>query len=132
LTAKRPPRKPQDRKPQATVSTLVDGPIEAINLDEAPAAGPEETVHLFTLHGVDYYIPAEPKANISLQFMRRYREDPIEAQGWILEAMLGEEAYTALAEWEGFTNDHLRQIVGALTKILMGGVEDATRPLGRS
>lgn len=124
-------RAPQDRRPKATVSTLVDGPVEAINFDAEPAAVDEATVHLFTLNETDYYVPATPRANVALQLMTRYRVDPVAAQGWLLEELLGQEAYDALAAWDGLRPEHLQQLIAAVTKLTMGSVEDATRPLGR-
>jgi hypothetical protein len=126
------PRRPQDRRAKATVTDLVDGPIQALDLDAEPAYDPQTAarVHLFTLHGVDYYVDAEPRANVSLQFMRRYRTDPVDAQAWLLEELLGADAYTALMEWDGLTTAHLAKLTGILEQLAMGGVEDATRPLG--
>lgn len=123
--AKRAPARP--RPPVG-----IEAPVGAINLDALPQAAPDKTVHLFTLDGVDYYVPAKPRANVSLQYLRMARnEGEISAGGWLLEEMLGEEAYTALAGWDGLTTDVMSQLMGAVTKLVMGSVEDTTRPLGR-
>lgn len=125
---------PRDRLAARTVTEAVDGCITPLDLDAEPAYDPDtaEKVHLFTLHGVDHFVDAQPRANISLQFMARYRRDPVEAQDWLLEEILGGEAYTALRDWDGLTNAHLLKLTTALQKLTMGGVEDSTRPLGRS
>lgn len=123
-------RAPQDRKPKATVSTLVDGPVEALDLDALPQGRDTDVVHLFTLNGTDYHVPAKPGGDILLTYLQMHRQDQIAAEGWALEQILGSEAYAALMTWPGLTMGVLSQIQGAVKKLLMGAAE-SSGPLGR-
>lgn len=115
---------------------VVDVPsIEPLDLDAEPQTTSDEVVHLFTLRGVDYYIPREPKASVSLQYLRRARQDALDAQGWLLEQLLGPEAYEALMSWDGLTTDILLRLLAIVNKLAVDAAEktrEATAgPLGR-
>jgi hypothetical protein len=130
-TRRRTVKAPQDRVPRQTVSEVVDGPIEPLRFSSTAEQAPARMVHLFSIDDTDYHVPAEPRANLTLQFMARYREDPIDAQGWLFETLLGPEAHAALSAYDGLTGSDLRQLTAAVVKLVMGTAEEATGPLGR-
>ena len=112
------------------VPRIVDAPVEAINLDALPEIE-QETAHLFTLNGIDYHVVANPPASIGLRYLHMSRaQDQITAQGWLLETLLGEEAYTALMNYDRLTNQILEQVVGAVVKLTLGALEATNGPLG--
>ena len=77
-------------------------------------------------------MPSQPSASVSLKYMRMARtEGPQAAQGWLLEQLLGTDAYDALMNWDGLTAAHLLKILAILEKIAMDASEGANRPLGR-
>lgn len=115
----------------STVTELVDGVVEPVMFTRSQQPAPRRLVHLFSIDGDDFHVPAETPANVSLKFMRLYRQDRVEANGWLLETLLGEEAYTALMGYDELTNTDLRTLIEKITALTMGGVEEATRPLGR-
>ena len=107
--------------------------MEPLNLDALPQeAAVADEVHLFTLNDVDYYVPGAIPAGVTLQFLKMARrEGEIQAGGWLMEQVLGEEAYDTLMMWKGLTDDILNQLVGAVNKLAQGSTSGATRPLGR-
>ena len=128
----RPParKKPTDRKPRAR-ATEFEPAFEPLDLDAMPQTIDVETVHLFTLNETDYYVPLEPPARVSLKYLRMAREDAAGAQGWLLEQLLGEDAYTALMEWEGLTTDILVRLLNVVHKLAIDATEGVKGPLGR-
>lgn len=98
----------------------------AVNLDNRNHEDSTEMVELFTLNDQTYSIPKKPKANIALRYLREARtlgEDV--AAGNLLEAVLGEEGYTALMDYEDLTMKDLQSIMLIAQKVVMGGIEDA-------
>lgn len=128
---KRAAKAPQDRKPPERVTEIVDGPVEPLEFSTEDDGQPTPVVHLFSIDGQAYYVPAEPSAGIALQFMRRYRADPIAGQGWVMEELLGEDAYRALASYKKLKAADLQKLIQIVLRLVMGSVEAATGPLGR-
>lgn len=130
-TTRRAVKRPADRLPAGVTS--VEGAVEPLNLDALPQeAAVADEVHLFTLNDVDYYVPGAIPAGVTLQFLKMARrEGEIQAGGWLMEQVLGEEAYDTLMMWKGLTDDILNQLVGAVNKLAQGSTSGATRPLGR-
>lgn len=131
--AKAPAKRAPARKvvaPKAIVD--LDDTPGPINLDaDTGTDEPVETVHLFTLNGIDYHVPREPDATVALKFLRMRRTDPTAAQGWMLEQIVGEEGYTALMEWPGLRTRHLVQILAAVEKLAVDAAGAIAGPLGR-
>lgn len=108
-----------------------DGPL--VDLDAMAANSADGDVHLFTLQGVDYFIPAEPPANYTLKYLRMIRTHGQEAAGAaLMEWMLGTEAYEALMNYDGLTTGMLQSVMAAVQKHVAGAAERAgiTAPLG--
>ena len=105
--------------------------MEALDLDAIETVRNEDVVHLFTLDEVDYFVPKEPRANVTLKYLRMARRDPSGAQGWLLEQMLGEDAYTALMEWDGLTTAILLKLLAVVEKLAVDASEAVSGPLGR-
>ncbi len=59
----------------------------------------------------DYSMPERPHAGVALGFLKRSRvEGEIPAAAWLLEQVLGVEAYDALAVEPGVTLDQINEI----------------------
>jgi len=83
-----------------------------------------ETVVLFSIDGVDYTIPKKPRVNIALRYLKMAREEgPEAAQGYLLEALVGEEAYEALMNFDDLDSETLGAIAEAAQKLTLGGLE---------
>jgi hypothetical protein len=122
-TVKRPPSLP--------VEKVLDAPSGALDLDALPEVV-QETSHLFTLNGIEYHVVSNPPPGVGLKYLRMARtQDPMLAQGWLLETLLGEDAYTALMNYDRLTDAILDQIINVILKTCLGGVEASKDPLGR-
>ncbi len=79
---------------------------------------------LFSIDGVDYTIPARPRPNLALKFMWQTKtigED--EAGINLLIAMLGEEGFKALSEYEQLTTEQFVQVMTIAQDVAMGSLE---------
>src|SRR5262245_35947419 len=99
--------------------------FEPIVLSSQPSDGPEEMVDLFSIDGRTFQVPARPRVNVALQGI----DDLLEygaglAEILMLKRAIGQEAFTALSEFEGLTRDHLRQLGKAVTALTMGALEE--------
>ncbi|GAA3230674.1 hypothetical protein GCM10017691_23840 [Pseudonocardia petroleophila] len=99
---------------------MIEFKSEDVSADEV------EMADLFSIDGVVYQIPAKPKANLGLQLLTLRRDHGDEVGGLMLiEKMLGREAYDALANFEGLTNDMLKQVIEESQRLVLGSLEDA-------
>lgn len=88
-------------------------------------------MHLFTLDGVDYFVPAHPRAGIALTYLQKARVNLSDANAWAAEQLLGPDAWRVLVDWPGLTFELLGRIVGLCVNLVVGAAEAATSPLGR-
>jgi hypothetical protein len=95
-----------------------------INLDQMAEKVDRSTVHLFTLNDTEYRIPAEPSAALTLRYLRMVQTQGQETAGaWLLEGMLGAEAYEALMSYDGLTMGMLSAVMAAVQKHVAGASE---------
>ena len=100
--------------------------IQPVDLDAMSGGEPEELVHLFTLKGEDYYIPAEPPASAVLRYLHRVRTEGEESAGaWLLEEMIGAEGYMALMNYDKLKMSQLSAVMQAVQRHVMGATERA-------
>ncbi len=100
-----------------------------IDLVTTPEAEIEQ-VPIFSIDGKVFTISAKPRANVGLKYLRDIRDaDPIVAKANMMVAMMGEEAYNALCDFDGLTPDQLSAIENEITEKALGAVEkDAVSP----
>jgi hypothetical protein len=97
--------------------------MSAIELKSVPSTE-VETVELFAIDGVSYYIPKKPRVNIALRYLKMAREQgPDAASAYLLEALVGEEAYEALMNFDDLDSETLGAIAEAAQKYTLGGLE---------
>lgn len=97
--------------------------MSAIELKSVPSAEVELVV-LFSIDGRDYTIPKKPRVNVALRYLKMAREHgPEAAQAYLLEALVGEEAYEALMNFDDLDSDTLGAIAEAAQKYTLGGLE---------
>lgn len=87
----------------------------------------EPTVELFTLGDGDdersYHVPARPRPNISLKYLRMVREDgEAVATSYLLEALLGKDGFRDLSEYEGLEPEDLQAVMKAARELTMSSV----------
>lgn len=86
---------------------------------------PVELVDIFSIDGKPYQMPIEVPASIGLKYLKMLRQrGEAFANGWVLEEMLGTEAYDALANFKGLTKEHLEQLEEIVGKHVLGSVEE--------
>lgn len=105
---------------------LIGGDLEYEPLQLSSEDVPEvETMPLFYLDGEEYRIPKTFPTNLSLQFLRMLRTDgEMVSVGWLLEEILGKDAYTALMEYKGLKPEHLQKITVVVQNLALGALED--------
>jgi hypothetical protein len=83
-----------------------------------------EQVELFSIDGKSYTIANKPRLNVALKSLKLARKDGEEAAAaYMLEAVLGEEAFDALTEYEDLTPETFTAIFQAAQKVVFGGLE---------
>lgn len=97
----------------------------AINFDTKPSSDkPVEMVELFTLNGHAYEIPNKARMNVALRFLdeaRRNGQD--QAAAYLIEVLLGREAYEALMNYDDLSPEDFQSIVQAAVKVVLGDLE---------
>jgi len=85
-----------------------------------------EMVEIFEIDGRGYSIPSRAKVNEVLRYLRTLRKENEDvANAELLERMLGEDAYEALMEFEGLTQENLKEIMAIVQHVVMGPAETA-------
>lgn len=96
----------------------------SIELSTSEATADIEMVELFSIDGKSYEIPKKPRMNIALRAMKLMRTQGTEAAGaYMLEELLGEEAYDALCDYDDLDADTLQAIMAGAQKVVFGGLE---------
>lgn len=108
------------RKPRKTAAAAA--PIE---LDAEQPVTPPDRFPIFKLNGVQYYAAMSVPVNVELRFLHLARtQGAIVANAYLVEAVLGPEAYEALMGYEALTRDELRRI----TRLALDTVNNAADP----
>lgn len=92
----------------------------------APVAeqGSVETVPLFTIGDEEFRIPAKPRVNLALKYLHQAKtigEDKAAAN--LLAALLGDEGFAALAEYDDLTPEQFDAVMAAAQKHTLGALE---------
>ena len=82
------------------------------------------TIVLFRLDGKEFRVPAEPKPVVALRYLHGIRKHgPDVAAADLLAALLGEEAWDALVEYDDLTPDEFQAILQAVHSLVAGVME---------
>src|SRR5882757_3140203 len=97
----------------------------AIDLKTSTKATEEiSMVDLFSLDGEMFQIPEKPKVNVALKYLKIARiQGPDMAAGWLLEELLGTEAYEALMNFDDLTTDQLETVMMVAQEVTLGAME---------
>lgn len=91
-----------------------------------------ELRHLFSIDGKPYYIVNKPRPNIALKSLWVLKTQGEEqAQMTMLVAMLGEDGYQALMNYDDLTADQLEQIVKIANDTVFGTLAASTGESGK-
>lgn len=98
--------------------------IEAVRLSTERPPDADERVTLFYLDDKEFTIPARPRANLSLQYLDKVKNEGSEyANAWLMEQMLGVEGYEALMNHEYLEPEQLKTIMDLCQKQTVGKLE---------
>lgn len=97
---------------------------EPIRLSSAKPADFDDREPLFYIDDTEYTIPKRPRANLSLQFLDMVKSEGTDyASAWLMEEMLGTDAYEALMKLDTLEPDQLQQITDLCQKKVLGKLE---------
>jgi hypothetical protein len=95
-----------------------------IEIKTNPAAS-EEREPLFTLDGEEYSIPKVIGAEVSLEALHRFRSDhELAVIAWMMETVLGVEAWKALRTAKGLDPKDLAAVIEAVRERTMAPIEE--------
>ena len=95
-----------------------------ISLRSAINPPDDERVPAFSINGTTYSILTRPKTNTGLKYIHLARTKGTEiAIDYMLETLLGKEGYEALIDFDDLTEDDLKAVIDAASKIMAGAVE---------
>jgi len=84
----------------------------------------DQRVDAFSINGTMYSILTRPKTNVGLKYIHLARTRGSEiAVDFMLEVLLGEAGYGALMDFDDLTEDDLKAVIDAASKIMAGAVE---------
>ena len=119
------PTKPQDHQSKTVVTP--NGAHSLIEIVTDPFDTPPDAIPLFSIDGVTYSMPGEVSAATSLKALDLARRSGMEsAVSWILEEVLGLEAYTALLNCKALKASQLAAIMEVVEKHTLGAMEAST------
>ncbi len=80
-----------------------------------------EQVHLFSIDGVDYFIPKKTRVNLGLKYLYQVKtEGESRAGANLLMDLLGDENYVALMNYEDLEEKDLMDIMDVAAKVVLG------------
>lgn len=95
-----------------------------IEIRTDPAAA-DEREPLFTLDGVEYTIPKLVGGELSLEALQRLRTDhELSVTAWMMETVLGKDAWKALRTAKGLHPRDLAALIEAVRAKVMGPLEE--------
>ncbi|HEY6013254.1 MAG TPA: hypothetical protein VIU37_04585 [Candidatus Limnocylindrales bacterium] len=103
--------------------------------EQGPADGEQESdsIVLFTLDGINYYVPRKPGPNVALAYLRDVRHHGEEyARAGLLERFIGEDGMDALADYEDLKDEDMAAIWQLVEKHVLGGVNRGNRQARRA
>lgn len=99
----------------------------SLNLDQRTGSTKDVVtdIEIFTLNGVTYSVKNKTRVNIALKYMDLARKEGQDAAGgYLIEALLGADAYAALMDWEDLTMEILSEVIAIAQKIVLGDLTD--------
>jgi hypothetical protein len=105
------------------LNSPVDGNV-IVSLHSAKNPPSEERIDAFAINGTTYSILTKPRTNQGLKYIHLARTRGSEiAIDYMLEVLLGREGYQALIDFDDLTEDDLKAVIDAASRIMAGAVE---------
>ena len=103
-----------------------------VSLNSAKNPPREDRIPAFAINGTTYSILTKPRTNQGLKYVHLARTKGSEiAIDYMLEVLLGVEGYDALREFDDLTEDDLKAVIDAASRIMAGAVETPKEKPGR-
>lgn len=107
-------------RPPASVAADGFEPIRILADEDVP----EDRTTLFYIGTTEYTVPTKLPAGLALEYLRVAKEFGQEVgAGALLSRALGEEAYSALEQSRGLTDEQLNQIITLVLDLALGRAE---------
>lgn len=120
MTTRKPPK---TARPRALKSAELP---EVVRLTTSAEPKPVEMVTLFTIDDVEYGMPAAIRPNTALKYLRMTRTQGADiAAAWLLEEVLGVDAYEALMGHDDLEPEQLDQVMAIVEQHVLGQKERA-------
>lgn len=104
---------------------VVKPEVEVIPLKSAKGARKDARITLFSIDDEDYSIPAEIRPNQALQIMTVFRrQGDTSGVSFMLETLLGLDAYEALLGFDDLESDDLEKIIKIAFTMVAGATEN--------
>lgn len=95
-----------------------------VSLHSARNPAAEERIPAFSINGTTYSILTRPRTNQGLKYIHLARTRGSEiAIDFMLEVLLGRDGYAALIDFDDLTEDDLKAVIDAASRIMAGTVE---------
>lgn len=95
-----------------------------VSLYSAKNPAEDERIPAFSINGTTYSIQTRPRTNQGLKYIHLARTRGSEiAIDYMLEVLLGRDGYQALMDFDDLTEDDLKAVVDAASRIMAGAVE---------
>lgn len=123
-TTRKTAARPASVKP--TPRSIIDAgdEFEPLRFTSPPEEVVEDRVTIAYLDDYELTMPRKVPPHIALKVMRTSRKKGDEAaMGEMLEEVIGEDAYTQLANYKALTDDDLANLMRVVQKVAMGALE---------
>jgi hypothetical protein len=107
------------------VAAVRDGDTpNVVKLSTTAERAPVEMVPLFWIDDVEYGMPKKIRPNVSLKYLRMIRQQGQDVAGaWLLEEVIGAEAYEALMNYDALEEEHLNKVMAIVEQHVLGQAE---------
>jgi hypothetical protein len=124
--------RPRVVKPRPVAAVVAEGPVEGIVLDADRPVTPVDVFEIFAIGDKRYFAPVRPHARVELTYLYKIRhEGPDQANGYLLEELVGHDGYVALMNYEALEADDLDRIFNLLREAIQGAAAAMNGPKGR-
>ncbi|MEU8275703.1 hypothetical protein ACFYOK_10820 [Microbispora bryophytorum] len=119
------PRKPNGKPRPRAVAAVKDGDTpNVVRLSTTAERAPVEKVPLFWIDDAEYGMPKTIRPNVSLKYLRMIREQGADVAGaWLLEEVIGTDAYEALMNYDALEEEHLNRVMAIVQDHVLGKAE---------
>lgn len=109
------------RRKAAPVEDIDMPEIEVLDLDAEEIDEEPDLVEIFRLNGKSYYVDRNVGAGTAIRMLKSLKTQGQEsAVATMLEELLGEEAFDALANHRGLKPKHFAQVLLSCTRAILG------------